>query len=159
MSLPADPFVIVVSRRDVESCNTSDTLAVLRKWVETSSDPREVQGKLQLWFEGYDSDHRELWLIPRVRTFVKALDEQFPYWFVFADLGSEFLKVLVFCLCRVSSPRPGATAINPQDLATFFERHFGAMNQLLDHWSIGERENKEFSSKIIGYFEKAKILN
>jgi hypothetical protein len=37
MGLPADPFVVVVSRRDVESCNTSDTLAVFaevgRKFV------------------------------------------------------------------------------------------------------------------------------
>src|SRR4051812_28282688 len=76
MGLPADPFVVVISRRDVESCKTSDTLAVLRKWVETSFHPREIQGKLQLWFEGYDSDQRELWMIPEVRMFTSELDEQ-----------------------------------------------------------------------------------
>ena len=47
MGLPADPFVVVVSRRDVESCNTSDTLAVLRK-CRNFSDPREAGRSLRL---------------------------------------------------------------------------------------------------------------
>src|SRR4051794_25527321 len=98
MGLPAAPFVVMISRRDVESCKTSDTLAVLRKWVETSCHPREVHGKLQLSFEGYDSDQGELRMIPEVRMFTSELDEQFPYWFVFADLTSDFLKVLAFCV-------------------------------------------------------------
>ena len=128
MSLPIDPLIIVVSRTDVEHLRTAATLATLQGWVELSSNPCELRGQLQLSFHGYDTDRRELWAIPEVRAFVQALDEQFPYWFYLADLRSEFLKVLAFCLCRVTTPTPGATAIHPADFAAFLQRHAAAVS-------------------------------
>ena len=77
--------------------------------VETSRNPSDVCRSIQLSFSGYDTDTRELWDIPEVRRFVQSLDQDFPFWFYVADLQSDFLKVLAFCLCRVSTARPGAT--------------------------------------------------
>jgi hypothetical protein len=156
---PSDPIVVIVSRIDVERRCTADTLNSLRGWVEGSSDPHEVRGRLRLVFDGYDADSRELWTIPEVREFVRLLDEAFPYWLYVIDLDSDCLKVIAFCLCRVSSPYPGATATHPEDLAEFLERHFGAMNQLLEHWSVSNDENERISNEIVRYFERAKILN
>jgi hypothetical protein len=155
----ADPLIVTVQREDVLRRRTNEALTTLRGWVETSKRPQDLRGRLQLAFDGYDADHRELWAIPEVRDFVRLLDQEFPYWFYFADLKSDFLKVIAFCVCRVSSPGPGATAINPEDFAAFLEQHFGAMNQLLEHWHVNEAENESVSQEIVEYFETAKILN
>src|SRR5438093_866310 len=107
---------------------------MLRAFVERARRPSQVRGRLALAFHGYDTDSRELWQVPEVRVFVRALDEAFPYWFYLLDLSSDCLKMIAFCLCRVTTPMRGATAINPADFQVFLERHFKAMNQMLDHW-------------------------
>jgi hypothetical protein len=155
----SNPLIVTVQRKDVVGRRTTEALTTLRGWVETSKRPQELRGRLQLAFDGYDGDQRELWAIPEVRDFVRLLDEEFPFWFYFADLQSDVLKVLAFCLCRVSSPRPGATAIHPEDFAAFLEQHFGAMNQLLEHWQVNEVENERVSQQVIEYFETARVLN
>jgi hypothetical protein len=156
---PENAGVIVVSRSTVEALQPAATLATLRTWVETARNAGDVCRSIQLRFSGYDTDTREIWEIPEVRRFVHSLDQGFPFWFYLADLRSDFLKVLAFCLCRVSTTRPGATAINQTDFAAFLERHFGAMNQLLEHWSVSDEENERVSNEVLAYFERARILN
>jgi hypothetical protein len=150
--LPGDPLVVVVAREDVENLALGPTLGVLRTWVESATHVSEVRGRLQMVFHGFDSDEREVWNIPAVRTFVQALDQQFPYWFYLVDLRADTLKILAFCLSRTSSSRPGVTAIHPADFQAFLEGHFSAMNQLLDHWNVDEDENQQVTAEIIGYF-------
>lgn len=156
---PDNAGVIVVARSEVEAFQPAATLKALRARVETSRNPRDVCRSIQLRFSGYDTDTREVWDIPEVRRFVQSLDQDFPFWFYVADLRSDFLKALAFCLCRVSTARPGATAINQTDFAAFLERHFGAMNQLLEHWSVSDEENERVSNEVLAYFERARILN
>lgn len=156
---PADPLIVSVQREAVVRRRINEALTTLRGWVETSKRPQDLRGRLQLAFDGYDADRRELWTIPEVRDFVRLLDEEFPFWFYLADLQSDVLKVIALCLCRVSSPRPEATVIHQEDFAAFLEQHFGAMNQLLEHWQLNEVENESVSQEVIEYFETARILN
>jgi hypothetical protein len=151
--------VVVVARSTVENCQPAETLKALRDWVETSRNPKDLCHRLELRFSGYDGDPRELWQIADVRNFVHSLDQEFPFWFYFADLRSDFMKVLAFSLCRVSTVRPGATVIHQADFAAFLERHFGAMNQLMDHWSVGDDENERVSNEVMSYFKRAQIAN
>jgi hypothetical protein len=157
LSEATDSLIVTVERNDVVRRRIDQTLMTLRGSVERSTRPQDLRGRLQLAFDGYDADRRELWAIPEVREFVNLLDGEFPFWFYFADLRTDFLKVIAFCLCRVSSPGPGGTAIHPQDFAVFLERHFGAMNQLLEHWHVNDGES--VSNEIVQYFDAARVLN
>ena len=154
-----DHVVLVVSRNHVEAQDVSETLDMLRAFVERASNPWQVRGRLALAFHGYDSDPRELWQIPEVRVFMRLLDDTFPYWFYLMDLTTDGLKMVAFCLCRITTPMPGATAINPTDFRVFLERHFGTMNQLLDHWQVPEEENVQASEAVERYFRECSILN
>lgn len=159
MVVPVEPVIVIISREDVENLDINPTVDVLRSLVERESEPTNIRGRLQLGFHGFDSDSRELWDVSEVRTFVRALDAQFPYWFFLVDLRSETLKLLVFCLCRTSRVLPGATAVHPGDLQAFLETHFSAMNQLLDHWRMSEDENEHVTNEIVDYFERSEIMN
>jgi hypothetical protein len=151
--------VPAVRRDDIERRDTSAVVNALNAAVRSCTSPTEVRGFLQLRFSGFETDERELWEIPEVREYVRALDEAFPYWFYIADLRTELLKVLAFCLSRVRVVGAGMTTINPDDLQAFIDRHFGAMNQLMEHWNLSESENVAITEEIFDYFSRAQILN
>ena len=152
-------FRLAVPRDDIDRCDVGLVVNALRAALRSCTSPNEVHGSLQLTFSGFEVDERELWEIPEVREYVRALDEAFPYWFYLADLSTELLKLLAFCLSRVRVVGAGMTTINQDDLQLFFERHFGAMNELLDHWKVPESENVAVSEQIVEYFARAQILN
>lgn len=155
----ADPITVVISKDEVLHCDPQPALAVLRGFIESARHPAEVRARLGLAFHGYDADPRELWEIDEVRDYVRALDGAFPFWFYVADLRSELLKVLAFSLCRSTVTAPGATSIHQADFATFLERHFGAMNELLDHWHVPDEESRRVTEEIVSYYTQARITN
>lgn len=154
-----DPITVVISREEIAACDPTVVLGVLTRFVESARHPAQVRGRLRLAFHGYDNVAQELWEIGEVRAFVRALDDAFPFWFYLTDLKADTLKVLAFCLCRITVAAPGATAIHHDDWVAFFARHFGAMNQLLAHWRVSEEENHRATDEIALYFERAQILN
>lgn len=154
-----DGVTLVVSRDEVASCDPAAALSVLTQLGESARHPAQVRGRLRLAFHGYDADPRELWEIDEIRAFVRALDDVFPYWFYVADLESELLKLLAFSLCRSTVVAAGATVIHQGDFMAFLERHFGAMNQLLDHWHLSDEENVRVTDEITSYFLRAQIMN
>jgi hypothetical protein len=155
----ARPLILTISPADIERQSTGPLLGAIRHWAESSKRPLTLLGQLQVLFAGYGADSRELWQVPNVRQFVQSIDEEFPFWFYFADLNSEFLRVLAFCLCRSSVVGRGSTAINSQDFAAFLERHVAAMNQIMEHWKVNEAVNRRRTEEILSYFEQARILN
>ena len=154
-----DPLVVVVSREEVLRCDPAPAVGVLTRFVETATHPAQVRGRVVLAFHGYDLDGRELWQIGEVRKYVAALDDLFPFWFWVVDLRSELLKILAFCLCRSTVAAAGATLIHQGDFTAFLERHFGAMNQLLDHWQLSDEENRHVTEEIVEHFSQASIIN
>ena len=73
-----DALFLVVSRRDVESGDLSEILGSLQHLVGSTEIATTYRERVDLTFEGYDNDTRELWEIPEFREFVSRLDEQFP---------------------------------------------------------------------------------
>ncbi len=54
---------------------------------------------MRLYVCGYDSDDRELWLIPEVKAFLMELDRQFPFFFWFLDPNGGSLLLLSASCC------------------------------------------------------------
>ena len=78
-----EPLVVIVRRHDVEAGNTASTLRVLSRLLAGVATVREYRERVDIAFQGYDTDSRELFEIPEVRRFVAALDDSFPYWLYF----------------------------------------------------------------------------
>ena len=89
---PEEPIGIVIPREAVESCDTEQVLMGPSVLVRCAALAPRARGKLQLAFDGFDRDPRELWQIRAVRRFVSRLDEVFPYWFFLADAFGDGVR-------------------------------------------------------------------
>src|SRR5260370_11758576 len=76
--LQTDFLFVTVSRRDIETGNIDDILGTLKHLISSATVARTYCERVDIAFEGYDADRRELWEIPEVRAFAYKLDEQFP---------------------------------------------------------------------------------
>lgn len=81
--------VVEISREYVQAGSTGSAVAFLKDFVRRHglicllrdglSQYRGSQGFLGFVFSGYDTDRREIWEIPEVRRFVRALLNDFPF--------------------------------------------------------------------------------
>ena len=147
----ADWLRVVVFRAEVETADVSRTAAVLSRVLADRSAVQRYRGRVDLSFDGYSNDPRELYEIPEVRRFCKKLDEAFPYWFYFLSTESVMLRVVASCLCSVTKPMLGIVSFGP-DLIKFITHHFQALNWIFRNYSLDERDNVEISGKITRYF-------
>ena len=129
----------------------SRTAAVLSRVLADRSAVQRYRGRVDLSFDGYSNDPRELYEIPEVRRFCKKLDEAFPYWFYFLSTERVMLRVVASCLCSVTKPMLGIVSFGP-DLIEFMTHHFQALNWIFENYSLDERDNVEISGKITRYF-------
>ena len=147
----ADWLRVVVFRAEVETADVSRTAAVLSRVLVDRSSVQRYRERVDLSFDGYSNDPRELYEIPEVRRFCKKLDESFPYWFYFLSTESFMLRIVASCLCSVTKPMLGIVSFGP-DLVEFITAHFQALNWIFDNYSLDERDNVEISGKVIQYF-------
>ncbi|MHB8523142.1 MAG: chlororespiratory reduction 6 domain-containing protein [Limisphaerales bacterium] len=129
--------IFEVPYEDILSGNTDTVLSALRGFLTNRERVVRGRNKITLLFAGYDDDPRDVYNIPEIRRYAKALDEQFPYWFYFADLDQGTLKVLALCLCRIVKV-PGGSTSNGEDLKTFLLSHIVALNQLCATFALPE---------------------
>jgi hypothetical protein len=106
--LPTDAFIIFpIERHDVEILNTTPYVRLLSGYVMDKKTTLNNLQRVNLMISGYDNDHRELWQIPEVRTFLYCLNKEFSRWFLILSPATGFLSVLYMCLCKVSPPSEG----------------------------------------------------
>lgn len=159
MTASTEPIIIAIPREVVEDGDPTPVLQGLTMFARTAVLAPQALGIMRVGFAGYDNDARELWEIPQVRCFVADLDNQFPYWFYFADLQDESLAALAFCIGRVTEMAPGTTAIDRTDFERFLERQFDGMNSMWERLRLAEAANVARSDAVIEYVSKRVILN
>lgn len=89
--------MLVVSRRAVEGGDITEVLPALTRLLASPDLARGYRRQVDIAFHGYDNDPRELFEITEVRSFVYALDAEFPYWLYFLTLGGFGLQAIAFC--------------------------------------------------------------
>ena len=142
---------VVVDRREVEAGDVSRVATTLLRALANRETIERLRGRVEVAFHGYSDDPRELYEIPEVRLFCTELDREFPYWFYFLSTEGMTLEVIACCLCSVASVRPGVVSFGP-DLVDFMERHFDALNWLVDSYALDEEHNIEISHGVRDYF-------
>ena len=147
-----DALFFVVSRQDVEAGDLTEILGSLNHLISTTEIARKYRERVDISFEGYDHDGRELWEIREIRDFVYRLDEQFPYWLFFLDKKLLGLHCLAWCFLPPDLTEEAQRTIYPQRLDELLERRwFPALNTLARATGISETELRAISDRSVEY--------
>jgi hypothetical protein len=151
--------VVMIGREDIERRNTVPAVVSLNKLVESLEALAASNGTISLMVGGYDNDPRELHMIPEVRDYFKALDEDFPYWFHICTRIEHSLRLLFLMLADltpVANPNHSGVVsaqIANDDLNHFVNSHFEAMDSLHGKHGFPQEENQRITGLVVNYFE------
>ena len=152
LELGVDMIALVVSRDEVERLDLTGCLGVLDSLIESREKAMRFRDQVVFGVDGYNDDPRELFEIPEVRTFIRELDDKWPYWFFFLSKATDTLKMIMFSLCRYQRAGGGLIRYDPKDVKLFLVSHFVALNRIFDRFDFDKPLNKEMSEAIFDYF-------
>lgn len=152
-----DPFILMFSRRQVETCDINEPVQFLRRLTADRQTALEFSRRISLVVDGYNDDPRELFEIPAVRAYLKRLDQEWPYWFFFLSQADESIKMLESCLCDTIEVVPGVASIDIEQMERVLARHFGAMNRLTEKLDLPKEKCEELAEGIISLIHNAAV--
>lgn len=102
-----DLVILQLTRREIDRGTIGDVMDRLLTLSDTRERTLAYAGKLVLEFEGYDADRRELFEIPEVVRFIRALTAQWSSWlhFLLAHPETHQFGLLYALLCDVKVHR------------------------------------------------------
>ena len=114
---------------------------------------RQLCGKLDIAFNGYNNDRRELLEIPEIRNFVSKLDDQFPFWLFFLTKGGLGLQCIMLCMMPPFLTEAARRTVHPQRLNDLLNtRWFPAMNHMCEIVGFSEEKVEALSEETAEYF-------
>jgi hypothetical protein len=144
-----DPVVLMISRRQVEQQDLASVLDALKLFTATREDAWRYRGQMSLVVDGYNHDPRDLVDIPEVRSLLKRLGAEWPYWGFFFNQVDDSIKILGSCCCGVEFPGRGAAVIDAALLPGFLNHAFAGMNALFDKHGFPESELEAMSMGLV----------
>lgn len=146
----ADPLVVVVSRAEVESIDTSVALNVLKQLLQSPETAERFVERVDIAFHGYDHTNQELFEIPEVRNFVCQLDREFPFWLYFLSKYDLGLQCLLFCFLPSFLTEEARSRILPERIGELLtQRWLPAMNQVCDFAGFSELQIERLSDRAV----------
>lgn len=144
--------IIVVSRQEVESGDTSSVLTSLQSLITSPQRAASLFEKVDLAFHGYDDTDEELFEIDKVRDYVRNLDEKFPFWLYFLNKTATGLQCIAYCFMPLFLTPEGKQLHFPDrlnDLLT--KRWFPAMNQICEWTGFTEEQIEVLTDRSVEY--------
>lgn len=109
--------------------------------------------KVNIAFDGYNQDSRELFEIPEVRTYVYKIDEKFPFWLFFMSTHDTGLQCIMFCFLPPYLIDEARAKIHPRRLSDLLtSRWFPAMNHVSGYAGLTENEIEQLTKRVSLYF-------
>jgi hypothetical protein len=151
--LIGEPLIIVVSREEVEGRVPATSLKALVECLSPPDRARQLCGKLDIAFHGYNNDRRELFEIPEVRNFVSKLDDQFPFWLFFLTKSGLGLQCIMLCMMPPFLTEAARRTVHPQRLDDLLNtRWFPAMNHMCEMVGFSEEKIEALTEEAVDYF-------
>ena len=143
-----------ISRKEIEQQDISSMLKILYPLKRPIKAIRYFE-RLNLCISGYNNDKRELWEIPEVRSYIRLLDEKFPYWFYFSSRIAKIpLFVFVtFCLCNVEGNVKRLCLLRDDTLKECFTKHYNAMMRMCRNTGFSDEKTNELANNIFNYYQ------
>jgi hypothetical protein len=154
----SDFLYVVVSREEVEAEDTTQVMGTLRQLLASPEVAFAYRERVDIAFDGYNDDARELGEIPQIRQFVWALDEQFPCWLYFLSKYHSGLSCILACFLPPNLTEEAKRKIYPQRLQEYLlNRGLPAMNQLCELTDCSEEEVTEMTDRVMRYIQFGKL--
>jgi hypothetical protein len=119
---------------------------------------RQMMNSFVFCVQGWDSDTREIHLIPEIRQFYSAFHDAWPYWLYFCNLDVDVLRAMVMCCMpsidaiQVDGEPVVKVTCDPLDLLSFLKRDFLPMNLMCDRAQLFERYIFDRTKAVFEYF-------
>jgi hypothetical protein len=119
---------------------------------------RQMMNCFVFCIEGWDSDSREIHMIPEVRRFYSAFHDAWPYWLYFCNLDVDTLRAMTMCCLpsintmQVDGQVQVKVTCDPLDLLNFLKRDFMPMNLMCERAGMFERLSYERTKALFEYF-------
>jgi hypothetical protein len=152
--LNSQTILFAIDRAEVESADVSRVSEFRERLTSSRELALHCQGKIELSFNGYDKDPRELFEIEIARRYLALLDEVLfeLFFFVRTDPPANTLKLFLFCLFgagweseRPKSGKPGKYMVDFSAMGPFLNRHFTGLNYICEWLGLPEEEIKRIS--------------
>ncbi|WP_157101587.1 hypothetical protein [Nocardia shimofusensis] len=143
----------MAAREDVENGDIQPTLDVLSAVLTSPTQARRAMGAVDLAIHGYDHTPTELFEMDLVRSFVRHLDEAFPYWLFFSSLHSASLQMIALCFLPPFLTDEGKRQhFGPRLNDLLLKRWIPALNQMAEYVGLTDTELRDRSDAAIDYF-------
>lgn len=135
-----------IDRQDVEDKNISNTLAFLNDLISSREVCMGMKERVEFSLHGYDDDAREIYEIPEVIEFLKALDKAWPYWMLFQHPEFRWLQVMAVCLCKPTRTTDGRVEFEPELMPELVAKWFHSLNEICHKYAISLKVSKRVSA-------------
>ena len=153
-----EPVLLVISRRQVETCDIATVLTELKPFLATREDTWLYRCQMAMVVDSYNDDPRELVDIAEVRAFLRALEREWPYWAFFFNQVDDTIIIFLSCLCGAHYPGSGAVEMDMSKLQEVLMRGFGGMNSIFEKHGLQEDELEAMSRGLMEVIEQAGMV-
>jgi len=150
-----EPVVLLISRREVEQADIPSVLSRLKVFLATREDAWRYRGQMTLVVDGYNHDPRELVDIPEVRSLLRRLEAEWPYWAFFFNQVDDSIKLLLSCVAGSRYLGRGAVEMDADLVAAAMARAFGGMNTVFERFNFPEDELELMSRGFVEVLQQA----
>lgn len=153
-----DSLCIIVSRDEVIRQDVAPALSTLKSLLKTPETARAYKERVEIAFDGYNDDSRELDEIEEVRDYAQKLDAEFPFWLFFLSKHMLGLQCIVFCHLLPFLSEAGRAKHHPRQLDELLtKRWFPAMNYMAEYAGLTEKELEEMTDRFFMYIKIGKL--
>lgn len=151
----SEHFHFIIDREEVESLDATSIRSFFDRILRTKEIAAHCQGKVEISFNGYNDDPRELFEIPEMRKYVPVLVNTLPELFFFAYTGERAytLKTIGLCLSAVAIPSRKPNKIRIEfstiEIAELLDSHFPGLNRITEWLNMPIDENKRISFEVV----------
>ena len=150
-----EPVVLLISRREVEQADLPSVLSRLKVLLANREDAWRYRGQMTLVVDGYNHDPRELVDIPEVRSLLRRLEAEWPYWAFFFNQVDDSIKLLLSCVAGSRYLGRGAVEMDADLVAGAMARAFGGMNAVFERFNFPEDELELMSRGFVEVLQQA----
>lgn len=138
-----------ILREEVQTGSIERVLLLLNHLSSTRELAWANRCTLAIQVSGYNDDPRDLWEIPEVCAFFRALHAKWRYWFFFTTTEVNTLQVLENCIVGVTQISPGHQVMRSTARGKHFLECCVAMNELFQKYSFPDAENDRMGTGIM----------
>lgn len=151
----SEPVVLLISRREVDQAGLASVLSRLKVFLATREDAWRYRGQMTLVVDGFNDDPRELVDIPQVRSLLRGLEAEWPYWAFFFNQVDDSIKILLSCVAGSRFLGNGAVEMDASRVGAALARGFNGMNEVFERFGFPESELELMSRGLVEVLEQA----